>query len=134
MKLEMTNDGVRINLFDRSRHAIFNKGTADFTEYGKFIISTLAWQVARYTNNFIVEVEGHTEKRKVALADSSPDWAISTDRALAARKRLILHGVLSEQVRKVAGYADTRPLFETAPEDESNRRVAIMLRTANSKE
>lgn len=134
VKLEMTNDGVRINLFDRSRHAIFNKGTADFTEYGKFIISTLAWQVARYTNNFIVEVEGHTEKRKVALADSSPDWAISTDRALAARKRLILHGVLSEQVRKVAGYADTRPLFETAPEDESNRRVAIMLRTANSKE
>ena len=93
-----------------------------------------------------MEIEGHTEKRKPpvpdksggsdkpAVVDNSADWALSTERALAARKRLIVHGVVSEQVRKVAGYADTKPLFETAPEDESNRRVAIMLRTANSKE
>ena len=55
-------------------------------------------------------------------------WHATGDRASAARRKLIEHGVSTGQIRKVAGYGDTVPMGEVAPEDESNRRITVMLK------
>ena len=62
------------------------------------------------------------------------DWEISSDRASAARRKLIEHGVSPGQIRKVAGFADTIPMPQTTPEDESNRRITLMLKVRQTKE
>jgi chemotaxis protein MotB len=132
-KLDLTSEGLRISIFDRSRKPIFNAQNAEFTPYGDWVMSTLAWQISLYAS-FTVEVEGHTESGRQPVRADYGDWEISSDRASAARRKLIEHGVSSGQIRKVAGFADTIPMPQTDPEDESNRRITLMLKVRQTKE
>src|SRR5678815_4114868 len=116
VKLEMTPEGLRITVFDRSRKPIFKPQSAEFTSYGDWVLSTLAWQIALYAT-FAVEVEGHTETGQRPSRLDYGDWEVSSDRATASRRKLIEHGVKAGQIRKVAGFGDTVPMAETNPED-----------------
>jgi chemotaxis protein MotB len=128
IKLDLTPEGLRVNVYDRARKPIFESDSAEFTKYGKWIFSTLAWQVSRYPKFFLMELEGHTEAgRRPRSAEYGP-WELSSERALGARRLLEEHGVKPAQVRKIAGFADTRPMPEIDGADERNRRVTILLR------
>ena len=126
-KVDITSEGLRISIFDRSRRPIFHPQSAEFTSYGDWVMSTLAWQVS-LDGSFTVELEGHTESGHKPVRLDYGDWEISSDRASASRRKLIEHGVSTGQIRKVAGYGDTIPLANTKPEDESNRRITVMLK------
>lgn len=128
LKLEITPEGMRISVFDRNRKPIFEPDTAEFTSYGSWIFSTLAWEISRYTNSFSIELEGHTEQGHQPKSADYGNWELSADRANAARRNLLTHDVASTQIRKVAGFADTQPLPNSEPVDESNRRVAVLLK------
>src|SRR6202034_459761 len=52
--IDITPEGLDMNIFDRSRRPIFNPGTSTFTDYGSWVFSTLAWEIARY-NTFRIE-------------------------------------------------------------------------------
>lgn len=127
LKLDITPEGLRISIFDRSRRPIFKSQSAEFTPYGDWVMSTLAWQISLYAS-FTVELEGHTESGRKPVRADYGDWEISADRASASRRKLIEHGVSVGQIRKVAGFGDTVPMAEVAPEDESNRRITVMLK------
>jgi chemotaxis protein MotB len=134
VKLDMTPDGIRINVFDRANKPIFEVQSTKFTSYGDWVFSTLAWQVSRSTN-FTVELEGHTESGNPPISKDYGDWEISTDRAAAVRRKLIASGVDTTQITKVAGFGDTAPMQNHLPNDASNRRVTVLLnlRGANGK-
>jgi chemotaxis protein MotB len=131
LSLELSPDSLRISVFDRARKAIFLPDSTTLTDYGKWVLTTLAWRISRY-DSFLVEVEGHTETT-VAPRPDGDDWELSSSRANVARRLLLQHGVRSAQVRRVAGYADTMPLPHVEPTDESNRRITVMLRVNNAK-
>jgi chemotaxis protein MotB len=126
VKLEMNPDGVTINVFDRAHKPIFEAQSTKFTTYGNWVFSTLAWEIARSTN-FYVELEGHTEAGQTPISAEYGDWEISADRANAVRRKLLESGVLSAQIIKVAGFADTVPMPRSLPDDEINRRVTVQL-------
>ena len=128
LKVEITSDGMRINIFDHAKRPVFERDSAVFTDYGQFLISTLSWQVAYYSNVFRIEIEGHTEQGHKARNAEYGGWELSADRANAARRKMIENGVISEQVQTVAGFADTVPIRDVPPTDERNRRVTLMLR------
>ncbi|MBP9901003.1 MAG: flagellar motor protein MotB [Verrucomicrobiota bacterium] len=128
LKLEMTPDGMRISVFDRNRKPIFEPDTAEFTSYGVWIFSTLAWEIARYTNSFSIELEGHTELGRPFRSADYTSWELSADRANSARRKLLAHDVVPSQIRKVAGYGETLPMANLDPHDESNRRVGVLLK------
>jgi chemotaxis protein MotB len=128
MDLEITPDGMRISVFDRNHKPVFEPDSARFTPYGVWIFSTLAWQISRFTNSFIVELEGHTEKGRAYAVTNYSAWELSVDRANAARRKLLEHDVVPSQIRKVAGFADTQPMPNLEPTSESNRRVAVLLK------
>src|SRR5262249_733995 len=50
VRLELTPDGLTINVFDRSRKPIFEPQSTKFTTYGDWVFSTLAWEISRYTS------------------------------------------------------------------------------------
>jgi chemotaxis protein MotB len=131
--LELLPDGLRISVYDRARKPVFEADSAQFTPFGNWVFSTLAWQVARYTNAFQVELEGHTEKGHHPSKPEYGNWEISADRANSARRKLLDHGVTERQIRKVAGFADTQPMADRPPTDETNRRVAVLLKVQNTK-
>src|ERR1700676_2101365 len=60
VKLELTPEGLLINVFDRSHKPIFEPQSTTFTTYGDWVFSTLAWEISRFTT-FAIELEGHTE-------------------------------------------------------------------------
>lgn len=127
IQLDLTSDGLRINVFDRSHRPIFEPDTATFTDYGSWVFSTLAWEVSRYPN-FTVELDGHTEYGRKAIRTDYTDWELSADRANAARRKLLQHGMALNQIYKVSGLADTQPMDPAKPTDEINRRVSVLLK------
>jgi chemotaxis protein MotB len=133
LEIELTPEGLLINFLDRPNEPIFKQGTAEFTDWGRKVMGTVAWLISRYDTTE-VELEGHTEKGFKPVRENYGSWEISVDRGNAARRKLIEHGVKESQVVKVAGYGGTKPLKgnERKPDDPSNSRVSIMLRGGKS--
>ena len=127
VKLDLTSEGLRINVFDRSHKPIFEPDAARFTAYGAWVFSTLAWEIGRYPT-FTVELAGHTELGHNLVREDYGDWELSADRANAARRKLLQHGVATAQIYKVSGVGDTQPMENTLPGDEINRRVSVHLK------
>jgi chemotaxis protein MotB len=131
VKIELTPDGLRINIFDRSRKPVFEPDTDNFTAYGSWVFSTLAWEISRY-KTFKIELEGHTEANLHEGREAQDKWELSTERANAARRKVVQSGVVDRQICKVSGYADTAPMADFPPEAEINRRVTVMLKLKES--
>lgn len=128
LNIEVTPEGLRISVFDRNQKPIFEPDSAEFTPYGKWIFTTLAWQISRFTNSLSVELEGHTEASHDPKSAGFDAWELTANRANAARRKLLEHDVVPRQIRKVSGFADTQPLPNLDAIDESNRRVAVLLK------
>jgi chemotaxis protein MotB len=131
VKIDVTAEGLSINVFDRSQKPIFTPGTDQFTDYGAWVFNTLAWEIARYTH-FRIELEGHTETLAGTSAETRHKWELSTERANAVRRRITDGGVSDGQICKVSGFADTVPMADTAPTDEANRRVTVLVKVKDT--
>lgn len=128
LRMELLNDGIRLSLFDRHQRPLFDPGSPHLSKYGEWVFTTLAWQITRFTNNFTLEIEGHTEGGYVPKPGEMDVWDLSIERAQATRRLLMKHDVRSSQFSKVSGYGDRLPMQGIPPTDERNRRVALVLR------
>jgi chemotaxis protein MotB len=131
IQIEVTPDGLRINVYDRSQKPIFEPDTDVFTSYGTWVFSTLAWEIARY-KSFKIELQGHTGVNAETGREANSKWELSTERANAARRKLEQNGVAKEQICKVSGFADTAPMPDLPATAEANRRVTVLLKMKES--
>jgi chemotaxis protein MotB len=123
--VQVTSDGLRVTLFDRAKRPLFVGDTADFSESGRFLMQTLAWMIER--NHFRVTIDGHTRSNLTLKREDYSSWELSADRANAARRSLVHYAVDPDQIERVTGYADTRPLQGEKPDSESNQRITLSL-------
>ena len=123
--VQVTSDGLRINLFDRATQPLFAENTADFTDWGTFVMQGLAWTIERH--GFSVVIEGHTRRGIELPVVDYTKWELSADRANAARRALVHYAVDGEMIARVSGFADTQPLPGYEPEHDSNQRVSFSL-------
>jgi chemotaxis protein MotB len=130
--IQVTSDGLRINLFDRARRPLFKDNSAEFTEWGKFMMQNLAWMVDRH--HFRVTIDGHTKTPAMPPKSDDAAWELSAERANASRHLLVYYAVDPGLIERVTGYADTKPLPNEAPTSDSNQRVTLMLTMESKKE
>lgn len=123
--IHVTSDGLRITLFDRASRPLFVEKTAEFTEWGQFVMQSLAWMIDR--NGFKVVIEGHTREGLEMPDERYSEWELSADRANAARRMLTHYAVDPSLIERVTGYASTRPVPLEPRDSESNQRVALSL-------
>jgi Flagellar motor protein len=123
--IQVTTDGLRITLFDRANQPLFEGNTAEFTEWGRFVMQNLSWSIDRH--HFRVTIDGHTKSNLPLERDDYSAWELSADRANAARRSLVYYAVEPELIERVTGYADTRPLDGEAKDSESNQRITLSL-------
>jgi chemotaxis protein MotB len=123
--IQVSSDGLRVTLFDRARRPLFASNTAEFTEWGKFVIQNLAWLVEQH--HFYVVIEGYTRTELKFDRKDYSAWELSADRANAARRALSYYAVDPKHIERVTGYGDTRPVPDSDPASDSNQRVAISL-------
>lgn len=123
--IQVTTDGLRVTLFDRAKHPLFNGNTAELTEWGTFVLQNMAWTIDRH--RFNVTIDGHTRANLPRLRDNYGSWELSTDRALTARRVLEHYAVDPKLFERVTGYGDLRPLDGEPPDSESNQRITLSL-------
>jgi len=123
--IQVTSDGLRITLFDRATRPLFVGSTAEFTEWGRFVIQSLAWMIDR--QKFMVMIDGHTRKGLTLTKADYGAWELSADRANAARRALTYYAVDPALISRVTGFADTHPVPYEKPESETNQRVTLSL-------
>jgi chemotaxis protein MotB len=123
--IQVTSDGLRVTLFDRAREPLFKQDTAEFTEWGIHLMQSLAWLIDRH--HFRVMIDGHTREGLVLPREDYTTWELSSDRANAARRKLVYYAVEPQLIDRVTGYGSTRPLPNGPPTDESNQRITLSL-------
>jgi chemotaxis protein MotB len=123
--IQVTTDGMRVTLFDHPTKPIFKENSADFTEWGQFLMQNLAWMIERH--KFRVVIEGHTRSGISYPRVDYGSWELSADCANSARRSLTYYAVSPSMIERVSGYADTNPLPGLAPDAEANQRVTLSL-------
>lgn len=125
IEIQVTADGLKLTLFDRARKPLFVDNTAEFTEWGLFVMQNLSWGVERH--KFRVTIDGHTRSNLKLDGPQYTAWELSADRANAARRTLVHYAVDPTRIDRVTGYADTRPVEGEAPDAEANQRITLSL-------
>ncbi len=121
--VDLSDMGVRIQIFDTPENVVFPPGSYQMTETGKRILRTIASTMKRLPNKIVLE--GHTDASP-SKNEQMGNWELSSMRACAARKELELDGFDPTRIARVVGFANREPLFRESPEDPRNRRVSII--------
>ncbi|MBK8475540.1 MAG: flagellar motor protein MotB [Opitutaceae bacterium] len=127
--VEVTSNGLRVTLFDRSAQPLFVKDTAEFTDWGNMMMQNLAWLIDR--QNFRIVVAGHTRAGVASDRPNYTDWDLSTDQVQAARRLLTYYAVDSSRFEQLIGFGATKPMPGQAPEALRNQRIVLSLSMAN---
>ncbi len=125
IKMEITEEGLRIIIFDKNNRPMFAPGSAQLEPYAKEILDVIAGKLKNISNKIVIE--GHTDSVSYQNGNFS-NWDLSTMRANSARRELQANGVPSARFSSVIGYADTRPMPGTSPADSINRRIVIVVK------
>jgi chemotaxis protein MotB len=125
VQLELTTEGLRIQLIDELDFSIFDLGSAQMKSEGIQLLRRIAGELKDLPNTLIVE--GHTDSRPFVGAREYSNWELSADRANTARRVLESAGVRRRQIREVRGFADRMLKNPDDPYDIHNRRISIMV-------
>jgi chemotaxis protein MotB len=127
IRMTITAEGLRIDLLETKRGLFFETGDPKPTQAGSELLKVLATELGKLPNKIVIE--GHTDSTPYGRPDYS-NWELSADRANAARRLMMAHGLRADQVAQVRGYADQHLRKPSAPEDPSNRRISILVKRA----
>ncbi|HXQ66453.1 MAG TPA: peptidoglycan -binding protein [Alphaproteobacteria bacterium] len=113
---------------------LFPSGSADLNPQGRETLKRLAQTLAGITPkipatiNWILEVDGYTDKRPIATPRFRSNWELSSARATAVVKFLIASGIPPEHL-SAAGFGEYQPIdaAENAAAYAKNRRIELKL-------
>jgi chemotaxis protein MotB len=123
IKIEMTDQGLEIQIVDKAQQVAFSSGSAQLTVEAKAVLGEIAHGICSLPNPLLVG--GHTDRTTFPPGSVYTNWELSADRANAARRELEANCVRPEQIRRIVGYADTEPLIPSDPYAVSNRRISV---------
>ncbi len=126
LQIDAVPEGLRIQLIDQERIALFPNGSAAMYDQTRQLLQKVAEVINKLPNK--IEISGHTDSTQFAAGATYTNWELSSDRANASRRVLADNGINPERIVKVAGRADREPLIEDNPADPTNRRISIILK------
>ena len=113
---------------------LFDSASANLQENGKEKLKEIAMTLMETTKqiptniNWIIQVEGHTDKRPISTALFPSNWELSTARANSVLKLLLEIGFAPKRLA-AAGYGEFFPISEgdTKEDYQQNRRIELKL-------
>ena len=126
VEMTITADGLRIELLETEAGMFFESGRPMPSASGAELLTRLAEELGRLPNHLLIE--GHTDAKPYVTKDGAySNWELSTDRANASRRLMEAHGIRSDQVAQVRGYADRQLRHPDDPQSASNRRISVIV-------
>lgn len=124
--LDMTPEGLRIQILDEQSRPMFAVGSAIIQPYMRDILRELAPVLNRLPNS--IAISGHTDAMQYVTGERDySNWELSADRANAARKELVAGGLVENKVKRILGLADTVNLIKDDPMAAVNRRISLLV-------
>jgi chemotaxis protein MotB len=125
LKIDMTSEGLRIQIIDQENKPLFDSGSADLLPHTKQLLRKVSDIIQRLPNE--LSVRGHTDSVPYGPGSTYTNWELSAERANAARRELLKAGLPASRVNNIVGKADTDHLFSDDPRDGRNRRISVIL-------
>jgi chemotaxis protein MotB len=131
--LDISPDGLRLQIVDKQNRAMFDSGKAELKDYTVKILRELAPFLTRVPN--MISISGHTDAKPFGSAVGGySNWELSTDRANAARRELVRGGYPEEKLSRVVGLASSALFVKDDPLSPINRRISIIAMTRKAAE
>ena len=126
IKMDMTRDGLRIQIVDALNRPMFDSGSASVKPHMRDILRAIGSVLGEVPNR--LTLEGHTDAQAFPGGDRGySNWELSADRANASRRELVGGGLTEERVLRVQGLASSQPFNRNDPVDPQNRRISIIV-------
>lgn len=123
--IDITSEGLRIQIVDRSQRPMFDSGRAELKYYSQDILFELAKPLGAVTNK--LSITGHTDATPFGGRPGYTNWELSADRANTARRALVAGGVGAGQIARVVGLSDSVLFDKDDPTAPVNRRISIIV-------
>lgn len=126
IRLDMTAEGLRIQIVDDQNRPMFASGDADVQGYMRDLLRAIGMVLEAVPNR--LTIEGHTDSKPFSSGERGySNWELSADRANASRRELIAGGLSGDKVLRVQGLAASVLYEKDEPESPLNRRISIIV-------
>ena len=131
--LDMTSEGLRIQIVDARNRPMFDLASAELKPYTKEILRQIGASLNGVENR--IGLSGHTDATPFAGGEKGfSNWELSASRANASRRELIAGGMSEAKVVRVVGLASTVMFDKSDPNNPINRRISIIVMNKKTEE
>ena len=126
IRLDMTRDGLRIQIVDEQARPMFDSGSAIVKPYMRELLREIGHVLSDVPNR--ITLEGHTDAQPFVGGDRGyGNWELSSDRANASRRELVSGGLPEDRMLIVQGLASSTLFVPAEPQSPMNRRISIIV-------
>jgi chemotaxis protein MotB len=131
--IDITTEGLRIQIVDEKNRPMFALAKADLEPYTKSILLELGRMLNDMPNK--ISLSGHTDATPYTTGEKGySNWELSADRAGASRRALVAGGMDETKILRVVGLSSAVLLDTQDPVNPINRRISIILMTKKAEE
>ena len=133
LKIDITDEGLRIQIIDDKSRPMFDSGGAAMKAYTRDILREIGKTLNELPNR--ISLSGHTDAVKYTTGERGySNWELSADRANASRRELVAGGLEDGKIMRVVGLASAVPYNQDNPDDPVNRRISIIVMNKKAEE
>ena len=132
IKLQITPDGLQIQIVDDQKRPMFDIGSASVKPYMHDILREIGVTLLDVENK--ISLDGHTDRSAYGSPLGYSNWELSADRANATRRELMAAGMPEDKLARVVGMGSSLPYDPENPKDPSNRRITLLVMTREAEE
>lgn len=133
LMLDITTDGLRIQIVDAQNRPMFASGKAELQPYTREILREIGKTLNDVPNR--ISLSGHTDAAPYPSGDKGySNWELSADRANASRRELVSGGMMESKLLTVVGLSSALLLDKEDPLNPVNRRISIIVMNKKAEE
>lgn len=130
--LDITPEGLRIQIVDKQNRPMFDSGSTRLKPYTVAILRELAKYLNTVPNR--LSLTGHTDATPYVGGSGRTNWDLSADRANAARRALEAAGLSTDKTARVVGLSSSVLFDKRNPRGAVNRRISIIVMTRQAEQ
>ncbi len=126
IRLDMTRDGLRIQIVDEQNRPMFDSGSAIVKPYMHELLREIGHSLTDVPNR--ITMEGHTDAQPFGGGERGySNWELSSDRANASRREIVAGGLPEDRMLLVQGMASSNLFVPGDPASPMNRRISVIV-------
>lgn len=133
LMLDITKEGLRIQIVDEQNRPMFDSGGSHLKPYTQVILREIGKVLNEVDNR--ITLSGHTDATPYSGGEKGySNWELSADRANASRRELVAGGMGEGKMLRVVGLSSAVPFDQANPGSPVNRRISIIVMNREAEE